>query len=220
MTSRAIRQPVIRGARFFLAHAPGLIIHGSKPSRDIARDPAVEHAIRAALRPWEAARDYAPNQVLIGARHPDSLRDLPRPWFEASPCCERRGPHGEITTEEELYGLLALGDQFDLVHLESTFAEDARAALAGNPLLDKTDVERLGGGVTDAAIDDRLRGPVAAAPLHLRSGRRVGCIVAGHEIDQTLAPDVLLENLAAKMTAAMALRAVLAAESIDPASVE
>src|SRR5262249_62346446 len=96
----------------------------------------------------------------------------------------------------------------------------ARAALAGNPLLDKTDVERLGGGVTDAAIDDRLRGPVAAAPLHLRSGRRVGCIVAGHEIDQTLAPDVLLENLAAKMTAAMALRAVLAAESIDPASVE
>jgi len=157
MTSRAIRQPVIRGARFFLAHAPGLIIHGSKPSRDIARDPAVEHAIRAALRPWEAARDYAPNQVLIGARHPDSLRDLPRPWFEASPCCERRGPHGEITTEEELYGLLALGDQFDLVHLESTFAEDARAALAGNPLLDKTDVERLGGGVTDAAIDDRLR---------------------------------------------------------------
>jgi betaine reductase len=220
MTSRAIRQPVIRGARFFLAHTPGLIMHGSKPARDIARDPAVEHAIRAALRPWEAARDYAPNQVLIGARHPDSLRDLSRPWFESSPSGQRRGPHGEIAPEEELYGLLDLGDQFDLVHLESTFAEDARAALAANPLLDKRDIETLGPGLSDSALDERLRGPVAAVPLHLRSGRRIGCIVAGHEADQTLAPDVLLENLAAKVTAAMALRTLLAAESIDPASVE
>ena len=59
-----------------------------------------------------------------------------------------------------------------------------------------------------------------AAPLHLRSGRRIGCIVAGHEVDQTLAADVLLENLAAKVTAAMALRALLAGEGIDPASVD
>ena len=50
-------RPVIRGARFFLAHAPGLVRHGSKPSRDIARDASVEGAIRAVLRPWERARD-------------------------------------------------------------------------------------------------------------------------------------------------------------------
>ena len=69
-------------------------------------------------------------------------------------------------------------------------------------------------------IDERLAGPVPAAPLHLRSGRRIGCIAAGHETDQTLAPDVLLENLAAKMTAAMALRGLLAGEAIDPGSVD
>ena len=91
----ALRQPVIRGARFFLAHAPGLVRHGSKPSRDIAVAAGVDGSIRAALRPWEAARDYAPNQVLLGARHPDSLWDLPRPWFEASPPGDRRGPRGE-----------------------------------------------------------------------------------------------------------------------------
>ena len=28
MAPRALRQPVIRGARFFLAHAPGLVRHG------------------------------------------------------------------------------------------------------------------------------------------------------------------------------------------------
>ena len=120
---------------------------------------------------------------------------------------DRRGPHGEIAPEEELYGLLKIGDQFDLVQLEADFAEEARGALATHPLVAKSDLEALGAGLPEAAIEERLGGPVPAAPLHLRSGRRIGCIVAGHEVDQTLAADVLLENLAAKVTAAMALRA-------------
>ncbi|HEX7785356.1 MAG TPA: DUF5940 domain-containing protein, partial [Methylomirabilota bacterium] len=213
-------RPVIRGARFFLAHAPGLVRHGSKPSRDIARDASVEGAIRAVLRPWERARDYAPTQALLGARHPDSLWDLPRPWWKDSPPGDRRGPHGEIVPEEELYGLLKIGDQFDLVHLETGFVEEARAALAVHPLVAKADLDALGAGVSPAALEARLRGAVPAASLDLRSGRRIGCIAAGHDTDQTLAPDVLLENLAAKMTAAMALRAVLAGEGIDPGSVD
>ena len=214
------RPPVIRGVRFFLAHAPGLVRHGSKPGRDIARDAGVERAIGSALRAWERARDYAPNQVLLGTRHPDSLRDLPRPWWQSSPVGERRGPHGEITPEEELYGLLKIGDQFDLVQLETGFVEHARDALAAHPLVTKSDLAALGVGVSGVAIEERLAGPAPAAPLALRSGRRIGCIAAGHETDQTLAPDVLLENLAAKMTAAMALRALLAGEAIDPASVD
>jgi glycine/sarcosine/betaine reductase complex component C subunit beta len=217
---RALRQPVIRGARFFLAHAPGLVRHGSKPSRDIARDAGVEGAIRGALRPWEHARDYAPNQTLLGARHPDSLWELPRPWSGSSPPADRRGPHGEIVPEEELYGLLKIADQFDLVQLEAGFVEEARDALAAHPLVAKSDLDALGSGSPGAAIEERLAGPTPAAPLHLRSGRRIGCIAAGHETDQTLAPDVLLENLAAKVTAAMALRALLAGEAIDPGSVD
>jgi betaine reductase len=215
-----VNQPVIRGARFFLAHAPGLVCHGSKPSRDIARDGHVGTAIQAALRPWDAARDYAPNQALIGARHPDSLWELPRPWSASSPPADRRGPHGEIVPEIELLGLLRGGDQFDLVQLEAGFADEARAALAAHPLVDKNDLEALGAGVDAAALDRRLAEPTLAIPLRLGSGRLVGCIAAGHDTDQTLAPEVLLENLAAKMTAAMALRAVLADEGVDPGSVD
>ena len=34
-------QPVVRDVRFFLAHTPGLVRHGSKPSREIAKEPAL-----------------------------------------------------------------------------------------------------------------------------------------------------------------------------------
>jgi betaine reductase len=210
---------VLPAARFFLAHAPGLVVHGSKPSRDAARDPAVTGAIRAALRPWEAARDYAPNQVLLGARHPDTLRGLGRPWFKTSPPAPARGPHGDIAPEAALLGLLAVADQFDLVALESSFAEMARAALAGQSLGTGAELERLR-GVDEGEIAARLRGPLPALPLELASGRRVGCIVAGHEQDATLGPDVLLENLLAKVTAVVALRRLLADLALDPASID
>ena len=211
--------PVLPAARFFLAHAPGLVVHGSKPSRDAARDPKVAAAVRAALRSWDAARDYAPNQVLLGARHPDALHALPRPWSGSSPPAPARAAHGDIAPETALLGLLALADQFDLVALESGFAETAAAALASQALPAPGDVGRLR-GVAEGELAARLRGPLPALPLELASGRRVGCVVAGHEQDATLAPDVLLENLLAKVTAAMALRRLLADLALDPASVD
>ncbi|MDO8478204.1 MAG: glycine/sarcosine/betaine reductase complex component C subunit beta [Candidatus Rokubacteria bacterium] len=220
MTETTLARPVIRGVRFFLAHAPGLVCHGSKPSRDIKREPAVKARIQAALRPFEAARDYPPTQVLLGALHPDALHDLPRPWFGVGKPGERRGPHGEIAPEEELYGLLKIADAFDLVSIERGFVAQARAALSAHPLVTPADLARLGDGVADGEIAARLAGTLPALPLTLRSGRRVGAIVAGHEVDATLSADVLLENLATKVTAAMALRGLLAAEGVEAASID
>jgi betaine reductase len=133
---------------------------------------------------------------------------------------ERRGPHGEIAPEEELYGLLKIADAADLVSLERGFVTEARAALSAHPLVTPADLVRLGTGVADAEIASRLAGTPPALPLTLRSGRRVGAIVAGHEADATLSADVLLENLATKVTAAMALRGLLAAEGIEAASID
>jgi len=212
--------PVIRGVRFYLAHAPGLVVHGSKPSRDVARDPAVAGTLRGALRPFDAARDYPPTQVFLGALPPEALHARPRPWANAAVPSPRRGPHGEIAPEEELLGLIKAGDEFDLVALERGFAAEARAALAAHPLATPADLARLGKGASDADLDTRLAGPTPALSLALPSGRRVGAVIAGHEVDQTLAADVLLENLATKATATMALRGLLAAEGLDPARVD
>ena len=53
-----------------------------------------------------------------------------------------------------------------------------------------------------------------------RDGTLVGCISRAHEEDASLTADVVLENLACKVTAAMALRTLLEDSQTDPAEVD
>jgi betaine reductase len=214
-----LEQPVIRGVRFFLAHAPGLVRYGSKPSRDIARDPTVAETIQAHLRGYEAAVAYPPNRVFLGHMHPDVLAGLPQPWSAQSTVGERWGPHGEIMPEEEFYGLLKICDVFDLLRLEAGFVEEVRLTLAAHPLLTPAELARLGSGTSEADIEATLQRPPRALPLYLRNGRCIGCMQAAHEEDTSLAADVLLENLTCKASAFMALRTLLVQEQIDPAAI-
>ena len=57
-------------------------------------------------------------------------------------------------------------------------------------------------------------------PLYLRDGRIIGCIQAAHDEDSSLAADVLLENLACKASATMALRTLLAQTGTNPQGIE
>ena len=209
-------QPVIRGVRFFLAHTPGLVRYGSKPSRDIDRDPAVVDTLQAHLRGYADAVAYPPNQAFLGGIHPDALASLPTPWFRHAGCGKRWAPHGEIMPEEEFYGWLKIADAFNLVSLDTGFIESIRPALDAHPLCTPADREQLGTGVSQTELDARLTGDMPALPLSLRDGSRIGCFHAAHEVDATLAADVLLENLACKTTAVLAMRTLLAQLPIDP----
>jgi len=106
--------PVISAASAVLAHVPGLCRHGSKPSRELARNPEVEAQFLGSLRTFEQAVAYAPHQAFLGALHP---RELPqRPWVGAAPNGEGRfAGVGELMPEDEFLGLLAAVDDFDLV---------------------------------------------------------------------------------------------------------
>src|SRR4029453_15511867 len=161
---QTLEQPVIRGVRFFLAHTPGLVRYGSKPSRDIARDATIAKAITAHLRSYEAAVAYPPNRFFLGPLHPDTLASIPQPLFASAAPGTRWGAHGEIMPEEEFYGVLKLCDAFDLVHLEAGFVGEARAALATHPLLTAADLERLGTGVPEAHIGTQCGGSPPALP--------------------------------------------------------
>jgi len=203
--------PVLSAATQVLAHTPGLARHGSKPARELPRDAAVERAFTAALRTFEQAVSYSPHQAYLGALHP---RALPaRPWVgRAGPARSRFGPDGEIMPEREFLGLLAAVDQFDLVTLAPDAADAAASALAAHPLAARLDLARL-----EAA---RGNGAAGAGALALSiGGRPVGAIRRAHDQDEALAAAVLLENLAGKATATLALLTLLERYDIDPASI-
>jgi glycine/sarcosine/betaine reductase complex component C subunit beta len=213
-----MEQPVIRQVNFFLAHTPGLVRHGSKPSRDIAREPALWDTLLGSLRTYEDALLYPPHQVLIGNLKPDALLDLPAPWYEnglseASPS----GPHGVLVREEAFYGLLKALDDFELVLLEESFASLARVELARHPLVTERDLARVT-GVAMSRIEEGLAR--SAAPLYLKDGSLVGLVQTDYEDDVSLTPEILIENLAAKVASTMSLRAALAASGTDAASVQ
>lgn len=211
---------VIRGVALFLAHTPGLVRYGSKPTRELGRNPALGDAIAQHLRSWEAAAAYPPNQAFLGSLDPHDLAKLPRPWWQSAGSPVRWHPHGEIMPEEEFYGLLKLADAFDLVTLEEGFAREAADALAKHRDVKPDEAAKVRVGRPLAAIEAETGADARALPLFLRSGRLIGSMVRGHEEDVVLSADVLLENLACKTAAAMSLRRLLGATAVAPGAVD
>jgi hypothetical protein len=217
---QTIVQPVIRGVRFFLAHTPGLVRYGSKPARELVKDPGLITTISAHLRSYAAAAAYPPNQAFLGSIFPDDLRSYGQPWFKVTDGARRWGPHGEIMPEEEFYGIVKMCDVFDLVWLDEPFTAAIKDLLATHPLITAADLNRLGEGTPLAAIESKLRTDRHILPLYLCDGKLVGCIQSGHDEDGSLAADVLLENLVCKATATMAFRTLLAQTGVDSRTIE
>lgn len=211
-------RPALLGARFALAHAPHLVRYGSKPARVLVAEPQRAAALDAALRPYAAAVGYPPHQVLLGNLAPATLWSRPQPWYE-HPLAEARsrGPDGELVDETTFYGMLRAADDFDLVLLDPGTAASAQEALATHPLLRHWPLDRLARPAEPARIA-ALVAHGAALALPTADGC-AGCLRRDHEDDETLAAPVLLENLAAKATAALAL-AGLGGVGLDLAATE
>ena len=208
--------PVISAASAVLAHVPGLCRHGSKPSRELGRNAEVEQKFLASLRTFEQAVAYGPHQSFIGAVHP---RDLPaRPWVDAAPNGEGRyAGVGELMPEDEFLGLLAAVDDFNLVKLGREDAAEIVERLGRHPLADHLDLERVAAAAGDA---EAIAAEQGALPLHLGADRLAAAIRRAHESDPALSAAVILENLAGKASATLALLRLLADNGIDPDSIE
>ena len=103
---------VIKNVAYCLAHVPELVRYGSKPRREIGCDLAEEGKITAALRSYEQAVSYPPNQTFIGNLSPEQLASLSRPWFNRIPESEiiEQGLFGEIVDTAKFYDLLREAD--------------------------------------------------------------------------------------------------------------
>src|SRR2546428_9501161 len=203
--------PVIRAVSLVLAHVPSLVRLGSKPLRVLREVEQPIEYLRPHLRDWDAARAYAPNQVFIGNLGVDDLAARPTPWHR-HPLADasRFGPDGEIMPEHEFLGLLAACDSFDLFALDGETADSARGALDAHPIVGRESGRPpVPAGVAAAMLRERIERH-RAVPLVGADGRMLGAMLPGHDEDDTLTGQVLLENLACKATAALALRHLLA----------
>jgi glycine/sarcosine/betaine reductase complex component C subunit beta len=212
MEVQAFSTPVrvgIEGVNYSLAHVPDLVRHGSKPLRELRVQPTLGKNLAQQLRDFHAAVAYAPHQAYIGNIAPEQLNQLPRPWYQK--LIERataEGRFGDIVEQNHFYALLAGADQFDLVRFEEKWFHEHAA------LFSRGRAPRL---CPSAEIKARC----AAGALALYAGAQlVGAFDSGHAEDANLAPEVLLENLSAKVTAAHSLRAVLTGLGIDLGEVD
>jgi hypothetical protein len=207
---------VVAAASSVLAHTPGLVVHGSKPARVLQGklDPLGE--LTGHLRNYPQACSYLPHQAYIGAVHP---RELPeRPWVgTAAEGGDRACQSGDILPEAEFLGAMAAVDDFGLLTLRADAARAASAALAAHRYYSGLDMGRIEKSVGDVEASLRRPGTLALDTL---DARRVGAISSAHPDDEALQASVLLENLANKASAVLAVLHLLAANDIAPDSVD
>lgn len=192
-------RPVVRAARFALAFVPGLVLAGSKPRREVATHGAgLQARICAHLRTYDAALAYPPHQVMLGNLTPEGLRAIPRPWH-THVCSDARadGPGGVLIDELAFYSWLARADTANVLR----WADDIAPRFRG--LFDTSRITTA----SERELAQAIEG--GAEPLY-HEGRLAGVALAAHEEDEALSATVLLENLAAKATGALALRRLLA----------
>ena len=198
--------PVVKGVSYFLAHVPSMIRHGSKPSREINKDPSLLTTIIDHLWSFDKAVAYPPNQVFIGNLDPDDLLHISPPWYRnLMPNASRRGLFGEIMPEEEFYGVMKICDEFELLLLEESFLKQIATQLKEHPLFKSEDIQKLKRGFSSEQIEKKLS-EGHSIPIHIQGDRLVGCLQRAHEEDTSLIPDILIENLAARASGVLALR--------------
>lgn len=222
------KQVVISNFAYCLAHVPDLVRYGSKPRREIRNNPALLPQLQSALRSYEEARSYPPNQTYIGNLSPEELGQIPRPWSDhptdPGNMTSSTDPFGEILDQTSFLALLKIADQL-------------------NPPLYQTDGDTLSlllSAIQDhfllARYSEQLQQASDSAPpvtnrnnsdshLAITSGHHSFGVFSGDnrvegQGDDNLSAVNLLENLCSKASGSLALdwllhRAGLQADQVD-----
>ncbi len=130
----------------------------------------------------------------------------------------RFGPDGEIMPEAEFLGLMAAVDEFDLIALTSEAAGRAAGGLSSHPFSKRFDLDRLE-AVGDRGLEGKA-GTKGALNLYWPVEDVVGTVQCPHHEDESLAANVMLENLVNKASGALALMHLLEDNDVDPESIE
>jgi glycine/sarcosine/betaine reductase complex component C subunit beta len=168
----------VHGCSLVLAHAPDLVRHGSKPTREHAAD-----QIATRLRTFEDALGYPPHQVFLGNLSPDALWEIERPWWRHPAEAHREGPFGVFVDEDELYRRMEAADQFQLLKLDGREAADGALPLFRNG-------DRAGVMLRAHELDESLSAPVLLENLACKA---TGALALQHLLARTAFPPGELE---------------------------
>ena len=213
---------VIRGAGYFLAHTPDMVLHnGTTQTTERIVNPDGEYLKQLPnhLRTWEQVLAYYPNQVYIGNKTPEDLAAIPQPWFDKT--CEindRFGPYGQMMPQEEFILMMQACDVFDLVKLDKDFVAAYKPALEANPLVDESILKRINAGIDGAEVARLVAEEHSEALYH--NNVLVGCVIRAHDIDVNLSAHVMHENLVSKASSVLALLYAVKNAGIEKADVE
>ncbi|MFC1986987.1 glycine/sarcosine/betaine reductase complex component C subunit beta [Chloroflexota bacterium] len=200
----------MKGVSYLLAHVPSMVRYGSKPSREIGKDPSLLPAILSHLSTYDKAVAYPPNQVFIGNLDPDDLLNIPTPWYQHPvPDASRWGAFGEIMPEDEFLAMVKVSDEFDMLLLEESFVKKVATKFKKHPLFNANDLGKIGEGVPLTQVQEKI-GKADSIPIYVDGNRLVGLFRRpkgeGAEEDSNLTPAILLENLTVRASGALALR--------------
>jgi len=213
---------VIKGTGYILVHTPDMVIeNGATQTTERVVNPEGEYLkeLPKHIRSWEQVLEYWPNQVYIGNKTPDDLRDVEFPWFDKT--CDvndRYGKFGQMMPQAEFYLLMQASDVFDLIDLEAGFVSAHKDALAANKVITEDLLARIKDGVALDAIKNAIDNE-AAEPLFM-DGEVVGCVKRAHEIDVNLSAHTMLENLVSKASSVLALLTAVSSTGIDRGAIE
>ena len=211
----------IKGTAYCLNYAPELGIHyGNTPYVERMEHPDAEFLKKLPefMQSYSSAASYPPNMTYIGALTTDELEATPKPWYENLTAETRFGKYGEIMPEDEFLGLMDICDVFDLIWLEKNFSAAVRAKLEVHPLLKKEHLDRLEAGREASDISKEVS-ENGAYPLYF-DNKVIGCCRKGHDIDENLSAYILLENIASKSGAVLALLHLIKNSGINPGDID
>lgn len=191
---KKMNYPVFKGAGYVLVHTPDMIVeNGSTCAVERVTNPGSEFLenINKHIRTYEEVVNYLPNQVYIGNKRPEDLKNYPQPWYNIKDVQgDRYGKFGQIVPQDEFLAIMQLCDAFDLVKLSEEFVTSVKPKLEENfaglsHLFDKLHGE-------DISVF-----PEGAQAL-LHDGKIVGYVKRAHDVDVNLNAHVIFENLVVK----------------------
>ncbi len=213
---------VLSAASYVLVHAPDMVVHnGTTQTTERVVNPGSEYLkqLPEHIRTYEQAVAYAPNQCYIGNMTPAQLGDLQQPWHDLPVAdAKREGTFGEIMPQDEFLLLLQASDMFDLVRLNSDFVAQTKPALQRHPLIGEDILALVKDGVDADEIVLAVEQEHAEGLYH--QGKLVGYVKRAHDVDANLSAHVLVENLASKASAVLALRHLLHVSGIAAEDIE